>query len=94
MIPPLPRQPLIGLMGKNFLETLLKSPLPLEEQTSTEEVAMAVVVVDVEDPWAAEALEVEAVVVAAVEDSPVEGVVVEANRELETGNVLIPHVRT
>jgi hypothetical protein len=44
-----------------------------------------------EDPWAVEAMEEVAVVVVAGEDSPVE---VEDSNELETGSVLILHVKT
>ena len=61
------------------------------ELTSIRVVEMIVEAEGKEDPWAVEAMEEVAVVVVAGEDSPVE---VEDSNELETGSVLILHVKT
>lgn len=88
------RQLLIGLMVKNSLGILLRSHLLLDEQTSIGVAEMVVEAEGEEDPWAAEAMEAVAVVVAAGEDSPVEEVVVVDSSELGTGSALTLHVKT
>ena len=83
-----------GLMVKNSLGILLKFHLLPAELTSIGVVEMVAEAEGEEDPWAVEAMEEVAVVVVAREDSPMEVVEVEDSNELETGSVLILHVRT
>lgn len=90
----LPKQPLIGLMGKNSLEIPSRCHLLLAEQTSIGVGAMDAEAEGEEDPWAGEVMAVVAVAVVAEEDSPVEEEVVAASSELGTGNVLILLART
>lgn len=100
MIPHLRKLLSIGLMGRSSRATLSKFHLPLEGQTLTEVVEMAVeeeAVEEEEDPWAVVALvvvEVGATVVpveAAGVASPVEEV---ASNVQGTGNARIQHART
>lgn len=83
-----------GLMVKNSLGILLKFHLLPAELTLIGVVEMVVEAEGEEDPWAVEAMEEVAAVAVAGADSPVEVVEVEDSSELETGSVLILHVRT
>lgn len=83
-----------GLMVKNSLGILLKFHLLPAELTLIGVVGMVVEAEGEEDPWAVEAMEEVAAVAVAVEDSPVEVVVVEDSNELGTGSVLILPART
>lgn len=83
-----------GLMVKNSLGILLKFHLLPAELILIGVVGMVVEAEGEEDPWAVEAMEEVAAVAVAVEDSPVEVVVVEDSNELGTGSVLILPART